>query len=387
VVLAAPGLYARPGFGPSEHVLSLATALAATERFRVDVVFAAELLTLNGRTRFPFGLHVLDEHTPLGDTDSVALGLSPLRYLRHVNSCRLFSHTIVSCDVLIERMWGFGGWLARVLHPRVLLLEENGPLTRADAKERSFAMLRNLYVGLAHQLLRRTYASADAIVVQSRTLAELLAREFGAHPERVEVIPNGSANAPATPASRQELGWPRSSTVIVYAGMLDEAHDLEPVLRAFAQVNRDDLQLVIYGGGPDEERLRALGTPRTSFCAPVSRQELAPLLRAADIGIAPYGARAFDGNRFLFSSLKVEEYRAARLHTIVTTGALSSSLASASLVQIPNTEAAWLQALNGLPEHAELPKPPMLAHGLSWDDVAARYVDLIDRVLRPVSMT
>src|SRR5262245_21741257 len=234
LVLAAPGLYARPGFGPTEHMLSLATALSNTDRFRVDLVFAAELLTLNGRTRFPFGFHVLDEHSPLGESDSLALGLSPLSYGRHLYACRQFAHTIVSCDVLIERMWGFGGWLSRFLRPRVLLLEENGPLSRADTKDRSFAMLRDLYVRLSHRMIRQTYASADAIVVQNPTLAELLRREFGADRERVAVIPNGSASAPATPASRAELGWPKSSLVMIYAGMLDDAHDIEPVLKALA---------------------------------------------------------------------------------------------------------------------------------------------------------
>ncbi|MFO0982773.1 MAG: glucose-1-phosphate cytidylyltransferase [Planctomycetota bacterium] len=299
LLLAAPGLLARPGCGPTEHVLSLAHALERTGRFRIDLFFAGGALKHQRCV-------TLGSKLGRASSDSLTLGLAPWRYLQHLLECRRVARALGAYDVVIERIWGFGGWLARSLapRPRLVVFEENGPLAHADLAAHRERRLRALYLRASHAHLRRTYSVADRIVVQSPALAELLAREFGVQGERVAIIPNGVDPSIAVARPREELGWSAAEVVLVYAGTLDEAHDLEPLLRAMAAVERADLRLVIHGSGPCEARWRELAGAAVSFLPPVPRDALLGRLLAADVGVAVvYGERAFDHGRFLFSSL------------------------------------------------------------------------------------
>lgn len=375
LLLAAPGLLARPGCGPTEHVLSLAHALERTGRFRIDLFFAGGALKHQRCV-------TLGSKLGRASSDSLTLGLAPWRYLQHLLECRRVARALGAYDVVIERIWGFGGWLARSLapRPRLVVFEENGPLAHADLAAHRERRLRALYLRASHAHLRRTYSVADRIVVQSPALAELLAREFGVQGERVAIIPNGVDPSIAVARPREELGWSAAEVVLVYAGTLDEAHDLEPLLRAMAAVERADLRLVIHGSGPCEARWRELAGAAVSFLPPVPRDALLGRLLAADVGVAVYGERAFDHGRFLFSSLKVEEYRAAGLFTVVTTGAVPRARLDERLVEVGNSAVAWQELLRALPARSALP-PRCRAHTLTWDDVARCYQQLIDGAL------
>lgn len=109
--------------------------------------------------------------------------------------------------------------------------------------------------------------------------------------------------------------------VIVYAGNLGAAQDLESCIRAMTHVSTTDAVLRLVGGGDIESRLRALAdelgvSDSVEFVGTVEREAVPGILADATIGIAPLA----DKEELAYAMpTKVYEYLACGL-PIVTTG-------------------------------------------------------------------
>jgi glycosyltransferase involved in cell wall biosynthesis len=125
---------------------------------------------------------------------------------------------------------------------------------------------------------------------------DALVRHDGLPPERFEVLPKGVdlAAIDAVPAAdlRAALGLPQSATLLCSVGRLipDKGHAY--LLRALARLPEAvrDVHLVLVGGGPEEERLRAAATA-AGLGARVHllgvRADAIALMKAADVFVLP----------------------------------------------------------------------------------------------------
>jgi glycosyltransferase involved in cell wall biosynthesis len=124
-------------------------------------------------------------------------------------------------------------------------------------------------------------------------------------------IPNGVDVERFASAAPALLGVPADSVKIGFAGSMKPWHGVIELLHATRGL---DVELVLAGHGPLLEELRraSAGEPGVHILGDLSHDRIPGLLRALDIGAAPYLA----DEDFYFSPLKVLEYLAAGLPVV-----------------------------------------------------------------------
>ncbi len=196
-----------------------------------------------------------------------------------------------------------------------LILEVNALLTEEAAAFRTLNLSQ-----LANQIERRAFMRAEAVVTVSKTLAERII-DMGVPAGRVHVVPNGADPSVFELASdkticRNALRIDNKDFVVGFTGSLKPWHGVDALIDAYAQLHsqRPDTKLLIVGTGPIEAALRQrvnnLGLQdNVIFTGVLPHEEVPNMLRAMDVGVAPYT----DVSDFYFSPLKVFEYMAAGL--------------------------------------------------------------------------
>ena len=412
VLYAAPGLVLRPGGGPCEHFLAVGRALARRRDVQLSLVIGAPPRPVDpySEAGVPPNCDYIELASPRDSwavIDSLALGAHPMRYLQHVANVRRTAKRVASSspDVVIERMWGFGGLLGQDLARRGVpwILEENGPPIKERSPARWTDALRHVYLWLSRRRARGMYRRADRLIVQSEGLRERLATGFGAERTAIEVIPNAVDQALLEVATdeatrleaRRDLALPADALIAVYAGSIDRHHHIAPVVRAFIGAERvrqetPRLKLVILGDGMDKVAVEELATNATpgsiTVLAPQPRAELIRFLQAADLAIAPYDRGAFPGGRFDFSPLKIREALALDRPVAATAGTCADLHGASREWLFEVDEGGWGALFRGLPSREELARRGEGGRERmkqwTYDSVAARYVEVARAALR-----
>lgn len=265
-----------------------------------------------------------------------------------------------------------------------LLLEVNAPLAREEAAEGKIA-------DLAGRLGREieTLAAADAVLVVTRVLGEILAGD-GVDRARIHVIPNGIAldsfMGPRDPAAKARLGL-EGRLVLGFVGFPRPWHGLDRVVRALAGAGAGPLRgaiLLIGGEGPalpDLLRLaQDLGVAEQVVVRGVlDRGQVPAFLDAFDVALQPH-ATAYA------SPLKLFEYLARGVPVIAPAQANILEVLehgrSGHLFQ-PGDDAAFARALTELAADPELRRrigaggrQRLLDGGFTWTANAERVLAL-----------
>jgi glycosyltransferase involved in cell wall biosynthesis len=266
IVLAISSL----GSGGAERVIALLAGALADRGHEVCLVTLTrsthDFFLVDSRVRrFGFGL--------TGDSPNLLYGLwanvRRLRALRRVVST-LEPHAVLSFMTSTNVL----AILACIRLPlRIIVSERVDPA--AHRETRIWAILRSV-----------VYRRADAVVVQTETIAEWFRARLGKE-ARVVVIPN-----PVAPSSHLESVVRHSRPFILAAGRLAHQKGFDLLLRAFgaASARPQELQLVIAGEGPEGQQLRDLAAQlglaeRVSF--PGRVRDLSDLMKAAVAFILP----------------------------------------------------------------------------------------------------
>jgi len=119
------------------------------------------------------------------------------------------------------------------------------------------------YTSLQRWLVRATMRSADAVVINNSYNREFATVAEGARPDRIVFIPNGVSvedyTQPIDQASlRAGMGLSPGSKVMGSVGRLTWQKGFDVLLHAFSLLADKDLNLLIFGIGEEEARLRAL---------------------------------------------------------------------------------------------------------------------------------
>ncbi|MGW7086101.1 glycosyltransferase [Streptomyces sp. NPDC054871] len=146
-----------------------------------------------------------------------------------------------------------------------------------------------------------------ATVAVSPSVAERLSR-WGVPRQRIHVVPNGIDVEPfrfdprARIAARRQLGLPDDAFVVGGVGRLAPGKRFDVLLHALAALPRD-VRVLLVGGGPDEDRLRAMAAQlgvadRVLFAGErphlsTAADGLPALLAAMDILASPSPEEAF----------------------------------------------------------------------------------------------
>jgi glycosyltransferase involved in cell wall biosynthesis len=195
-------------------------------------------------------------------------------------------------------------WLALPLR---LCPHAGAPLVLQVSDIKSAAMARGQYgpvpensIALNARLETRAWRSATRLVTVTERLRRIIGGRTGLPSNAIDLIPNGvelDLVAPASPERRahckRALGL-GGRFIVLYAGTLGPAHDLQTLVDAADLLSRDpaggDIAVVVIGEGAQRpslaRRIAELGLTNVSLVAGVPFDELEPYVAAADVGVS-----------------------------------------------------------------------------------------------------
>jgi len=379
--------------GPTRNVLSLARALDRIEGVEVEVAFRSLL-----DAEPPPGLNVVEIDSDgvdrTGAVDDAAMrGLGLGAFLRYMAKLRRFVRERGDrYDVILEKSWLLSGWLSRIAERQGVVgvaIENVVPSARRHAAAGLMKQARVVAGRLwAGHCLRRS----RLVIAETRQLKEAIVASWGVPGERVEVVGLGVDKALFRPIdqaeARKALGVDPAKTVLTYVGLLDETHNLAPVIEAVAELERDDTELRICGDGPSREAFlaRARGSERVVMVGRVPHHEVPRHIAVADLCLAPYDSRAFAGGALGYSTMKIPEYMSVGRPVAAVPSERARELIEdqVSGFLLANDLGAWRRFLAALPARERLAEMGRAALGRplpSWDDTARGYLAAIDRAL------
>jgi len=97
---------------------------------------------------------------------------------------------------------------------------------------------------------------------------------------------------------RKKYHIPQKAKVLLYAGRISKEKNIPFLLKAFKELDRKDVYLVLVGGGPLLEKLRI-----TDYAVPAGRQELRNLICTGEVSYPEILHYYCMGDIFVFSSL------------------------------------------------------------------------------------
>jgi glycosyltransferase involved in cell wall biosynthesis len=186
-------------------------------------------------------------------------------------------------------------WLVAVIHRRPLILEirDLWPEFIID-----MGKLRNpLVIALARRLERFLYDHADGFIVNSPAYVGYLEGK-GVEGRKITLIPNGVspemfAGDPIDAGTRDVKARYGLSDkfVVMYAGAMGPANDLDVLLDAAEQLRDDEnIHVVLVGDGKARKQLEASARTRAlsnvTFVGPQSKTEMRAFLDAANVCVA-----------------------------------------------------------------------------------------------------
>jgi glycosyltransferase involved in cell wall biosynthesis len=151
------------------------------------------------------------------------------------------------------------------------------------------------YSLLQRWLVRATMSLADAVIINSSYIRPFAIDEEGARPERIFFIPNGVrvedyTNPIDQAFLRADMGLSPKGKLLGTIGRLTWQKGFDVLLHALSLMQREDFDLLIFGVGEEEARLRRLATKlslqeRVHFAG--YRNNMPALLGAVDLYVHP----------------------------------------------------------------------------------------------------
>ncbi len=213
-------------------------------------------------------------------------------------------------DLIHERFHSpnpFGYRISRKLGvPRIL--EVNSPYIEDEAYKNP------LFQKIAKKDRKKQFENADAIITQTETLKNIIAR---ATDVPIYVVPNGVNTKKFIPhdpsALRNKLGIPENAIVITFSGSFRKWHGVHLIPETAKKLmeSHDNVHFLMIGSGKLFEKIKNSGMKNTIFLGSVNYNKLPDYLNISDICIAPFDAsefKYFENLGFWWNPLKLFEY-------------------------------------------------------------------------------
>jgi lipopolysaccharide/colanic/teichoic acid biosynthesis glycosyltransferase len=177
-------------------------------------------------------------------------------------------------------------WLRRV--PFILEVRDLWPETLIDMTGK-----KNFQSSILRFIANYLYKTAKKIIVLAHASKGHIS-SLGFDERKIVYIPNGIdtqtfefLEKPASP-----IVLPKGKKIFVYTGAHGPANDLETVLYAFAELQkqkRDDIYGLLVGDGPSKQELLVLAQKlqlqNLTFHDPIQKQDIPALLQNVDVGL------------------------------------------------------------------------------------------------------
>ncbi len=384
VLYVVPGHDFLPTAGPTRNVLNQARAMTAW----ADVRLAFRRMAATPGPSDPPVVEI--EPRSRADAASVedagTTGMSYVGFARYLRAIRHFVASEASgVDMILEKDWMLTGLVSgQCLDRGVTSIPVKNWIAGGGPTAGGFgpkAARHALGAWVEGRMLRRL----PCVVAETDFLKRAMVDRWHLAPERVEVVGLGIDRElfhPADPdRARERIGIPLEATVLLYSGILDRTHDLEPALRALTRVAPAGVRLHAIGDGPRREEYESLAATSGGAVVlhgRVPHEEVPDYIAAADLCVAPYDPAAFAGGEVAYSTLKVREYLSAgRPVVTMPSGSLKDLVRhGASGFFVENRVEDWTAFLERLPPRDRLRSMDAAAAATeleSWDDISAAF--------------
>ena len=230
---------------------------------------------------------------------------------------------------------------------------------------------------------RRLYRWSDALIVNSYTARDLLARSFSVPSEKVRVVPDaaGVGNDPAVDPDevRRELGVD-GGPVIGYLGLMTEYQGVGMLVDAIPRIldKRPDARVLLMGFPDETYRRRVTRTGLAGavrFTGRVPYEQIGRYLSAVDVAVSPK-ATSTEGNGKLLT------YLAMGLPTVAfDTPVNREILAGHGVLVSPISSDALADALVGALDDAPRVGPAAGEGLVTWSQAIQGTLDAYDDAL------
>lgn len=387
-----PGHRLVPSAGPTRNVLSMSGELATL----ADVTVAFS----DGLTGAPPGVRTLEiapgtAEERSGIVDDAALrGIGYRPFLAYLRSLRRFvDQTVDRFDVVLEKGWMFSGYASARYRARGIPAIPVENLVQLKSSSARTGLVRGLKRSIGRRVSGRYLRNAVRVIAETDALRQAITDCHGVDPARIDVVELGVDRDRFLPSDRAEaresLGLDQDATTLLYVGVLDRIHDLEPVIRGIGAA--PGVRLEIVGDGSLGDRYRDVAvdagvTDRVRFRGGVPHDEVPRWIAASDLCVAPYDPSAFYNGQVPYSTLKTRECLAAGRPVIsVRSGSIPDLIRDGETgMLVEHRPEAWRSVLAGLPgrealhmmgERAAADRPR------GWDDVAKDYLRICESVV------
>jgi glycosyltransferase involved in cell wall biosynthesis len=317
-----------------------------------------------------------------------------LAYMRALK--RFVDERMDAYDVVLEKSWLLSGYLTALCKKRSVpgIVVEN--IVRVW--NRSLSGPQDLLSfgrhWLSQALVGYYLREAPCIIAETGQLKSALIERWRLTGARIEVVNLGLNHRLFRPCSqaeaRKELGISVRSTILLYAGVLDETHSLTPVIEAVSRLSRPALELHIVGDGACRalyEEKAAQSPGKIVFHGRVSHAVVPQYIASADLCLAPYNPAAFPNGEIAYSTLKIPEYMAcARPVASVPSGHIKNLIQDlVSGFLFPNDMLSWVKFLESVPSRDRLQEMGDAARraveSITWENTARQYLEVCQNLI------
>jgi glycosyltransferase involved in cell wall biosynthesis len=385
-----PGHDLLASIGPSRNVVNLARAMKPW----ADVTVAFHRIA---DPHPPQDLRVLSiepVQAQHGVDDAAMKNVGYGEFLRSLRQLRRFVDTeLREFDVVLEKSWLLSGYVSRLCNQRGQLAVPIENIVPSPKHAASGSLAKQLRVRAGRWLAGRCLRSAPLVIAETEFLKREIERYWHVAAGRIAVVDLGVDKQHFRPRpvaeARAALGWKPEATVLLYVGVLDKTHNLEPAIRALREANLPGVELHVVGDGFRAAEYRQLAegsrTPIV-FHGRVPHDQVPQHIAAADLCLAPYDASAFSSGELGYSTMKIPEYLSmGRPVASVSAGRTRMLIQDGtSGFLFDNDVATWQQFLGRLPGRQRLAEMGAAAAAVplpGWEDTAQRYYTLCSELL------
>ena len=227
---------------------------------------------------------------------------------------------------------------------------------------------------------------ATAVVTVNEALGDRLVR-LGVDPARLTIVPNAPSLVRFSPAAHPTRSFMEDGVLrLVYTGALSATYELDVVFEALAElVDQDrelDVRLDLYGRDFEEVPLADLAerlgiSDRVTFQDRIPIDAIPAALASVDIGLAPTRRTRFTDYSL---STKVFEYAAMGRAVVASFGDDVFTYEPGDAMDLARTIRVVVSDAKARRERVE--RASARVRGMGWEVESARYIDLVERVLR-----
>lgn len=397
-----------------------APAARASELARHWAAAGHDVAVLTGFPNHPTGvvppewqprLRRLTDHEKIDDVDVYRTWLWPLpnrkahermrNYASFCISAALRGLTLPRPDVIIasspQLLVGISGWwlgFARQI-PFVFEVRDLWPesLTAVGIGGED-SLLHQTLAAIAKFLYQRS----DRIVVVTPAFKDHLIERWGVPAEKIDIVENGVETELFAPASlsasreiRRQLGA-ESKFLACYIGTMGNAHGLETLLDAAAQLQNSNVRFLLIGEGAEKQRIQSLAESRhltnVHFLDQQPRPQIPAFISASDACLVLL--KKTDVFKTVIPTKMLEFMSCARPVILGVDGQARQIIeeAGAGVVIEPENADALRAAIQQLSAHRELGSAlgqkgrEYIVENFSRARTAEKYLEVLQRVLK-----